>query len=243
MFSRLRPELFYENTSPDVVEHDEDHDAEEWVYDDRTVYRGSPDPRYTDLNVYSLYDESLNRIGIAEHERDDPSVFHALWFYDIPFATLLQEPEWTSTGKTLWSMLSPEAYQDLLESDFKTLPLVCGDRLVFPSYIAKGFASLYECTVCKTRSTSLETSCHTMKKVRIEHPIFVDDSYIMYSAPSTSRIWITLKEQQHDDDDSQQESAQVQEQASPQPPSLPETPQLPSPPLPPQHRPGTQMPQ
>ena len=213
MFSHLRPGTLYVDTSPDVMEHDEDHDAEEWVYDDRTVYRGSPDPRYTDLNVYSLYDESLNRIGIAEHERHDPSTFRALWFYSNPFATLFQEPDWTSTGKTLWSLLSPEAYQDLLESDFKTVSILCGDRIITPSYLMNGFHDVYECTVCKKRSSSLEASCHTMKKVCISSPLFLDDSYILYTAPSTSRVWITLKELQHGDDDHlPQESVQPPEQ-------------------------------
>ena len=237
MFSILRPGTLYENTSPDVLEHDEDHDAEEWVYDDRTVYRGSPDPRYTDLNVYSLYDESLNRVGIAEHERDDPSTFHALWFYSNPFATLLQEPDWTSSGKPLWYHFSPQAYQDLLESDFKTVPIVCGDRIVTPEYLARGFPTLYECSVCKKRSSSLETSCHTMKKIRITSPLFVDDSYILYTAPPNSRVWITLKELQRDDDDrhqQQQESAPQQEQVPLQPqPTPPDSPA----PLPPQHHP------
>ena len=220
------------------MEHDEDHDADEWVYDGRTVYRGSPDPRYTELNVYSLYDESLNRVGIAEHERYDPSTFHALWFYNNPFATLLQESEWTSSGKTLWSLLSPEAYQDLLDSDFKTVPLVCGDRIVTPDYIRVGFPDVYECTTCKKRLSSLEASCHTMKKLRISSPLFIDDSYVLYTPPSDSRIWVTLKELQLGDDVRhlpQQETAQLQEQQeSPRASPLPEP--LPPHPLP-QHHP------
>jgi hypothetical protein len=218
MFSSLRPTLLYTDISPDVMEHDEDHDAEEWVYDDRTVYRGTPDPRYTELNVYSLYDESLNRVGLAEHERDDPSVFRALWFYTSPFATLLQEPGWTMTGKTLWSMLSSDAYQTLLDADFANVPLVCGDRLVTVESLKQKLPSIYECTVCKKRSFSSETSCHAMKKIRIENPLFVDESYILYSAPPDSKVWITLKELQHDDGDSPQEQQpqqQVQEHPLP----------------------------
>jgi hypothetical protein len=60
MFSVLNPTHIYRDLSPDVLEHDEDIDADEWVYSDKMVYRGSPDPSYTDLNVYSLYDETPN---------------------------------------------------------------------------------------------------------------------------------------------------------------------------------------
>jgi hypothetical protein len=194
MFSVLNPTHIYRDLSPDVLEHDEDIDAEEWVYSDKTVYRGTPDPKYTELNVYSLYDENITRIGIAEHNRDDPSVFQALWFHDNPFATLLQEPGWKQTGKTLWSILSPEAYHDLLDSDFKDVLLKCSERVVKPSYISDGFPVVYKCEECGL--FSLKAECHTMKKVIRDSFLFIDDSYILYEPPSDSKVWSML-EQQH----------------------------------------------
>ena len=86
MFSELRKGLLYKDISPDIVEHDEDIDADQWVYDGRDVYRGRYDPRYTqyDLNVYWLYDDNLNRVGLAEHEADDKRIYKALWFEGNP---------------------------------------------------------------------------------------------------------------------------------------------------------------
>jgi hypothetical protein len=58
MFSLLRPSLIYTDISPEIVHHDIDADAEEWVYDQKTVLKGSADPNYTSLNVYWLYDDN-----------------------------------------------------------------------------------------------------------------------------------------------------------------------------------------
>ena len=91
MYSILRPELIYQNVSADILEHDEDYDASEWSYSGKQVYRGALDRSYTkwNLDIFWLYDESLQRVGLAEHESDDPSIFEVLWFHDNPFGTLL----------------------------------------------------------------------------------------------------------------------------------------------------------
>ena len=121
MFSLLRKGLLYTDISPDIVEHDEDMDGDLWNYDGVDVYRGSFDPKYVSegLRVYWLYDDNSKRIGLAEHDMDTPEVYKALWFRDTPFGTLLQEEGWKSKNTTLWALLSNEAYQDCLESDFK----------------------------------------------------------------------------------------------------------------------------
>jgi hypothetical protein len=76
MYSLLRPSLLYTDISPDIAEHDEDHDASEWAYE-KTVFRGALDGSYKHegLDIYWLYDDDLNRIGLAEHESDDHSCF------------------------------------------------------------------------------------------------------------------------------------------------------------------------
>jgi hypothetical protein len=213
MFSRLRPTCLYTDISPDVMEHDDDVDAEEWVYDGRTVLRGSPDPRYTDRNVYSLYDEDSNRVGLAEHERDDPSVFHALWFYPNPFATLLQEPEWKSAGQTIWSMLCPTAYQAALDCDFVNLPLACIDRVATIRHVQEGLPAVYECETCGTRSFSLEANGHTMKKRLVRPSLCMDESYVLHHPPPNSSVWIRLGLQPDGDETLQEQgSLLVQEE-------------------------------
>jgi len=111
MFSRLRSSLCYKNLSPEIANHDQDIDADEWDYNGRVVYRGLVDPQYQkeNLSVYWLYDSDLKRVGLSEHEKDNEEKFEALWFRENDFSTLLQE-DWKSLDKTIWSLLSPEEY-------------------------------------------------------------------------------------------------------------------------------------
>jgi hypothetical protein len=195
MFSVLRKNLIYTDVSRDVVEHDNDNDADSWLYDDRMVYRGTFDPRYTqyNLNVYSLYDDDLNRVGIAEHEVDEPEVYKALWFYDNPFATLLQNPEWKQQNKTLWATMCNEAYQDCLEDEFKHVSdwaLGSNVCIITPEMLTRELAT-YECKGCRTKSFSNKNLCSSVKKNLDFTPysfLFIDDSYILYTPPSDFRL-------------------------------------------------------
>jgi hypothetical protein len=200
MLSRLRKGLIYTDTDPDVLDHDDDLDAEMYTYEKRQVYRGRYDPRYTkeELDVHWLYDENSKRVGLVEYESADFSVFSILWYYDNPYSTLLQEPEWKSEDKTLWSMLSNEAYQDCLESDFKNvieLSLGSPYRLVFPSTIGTAY-EYYECAKCNKKTLSMEGNCSALKKVTPSSysNLFLDDSFIVYTAPADSRMWSILKQ-------------------------------------------------
>jgi hypothetical protein len=218
MLSRLRKDLIYEDTDPDVLEHDDDLDAEMYTYENRQVYRGRYDPRYTplEIDVHWLYDENSKRVGLVEYESGDFNKFSVLWYYDNPYATLLQDPNWKSTGKTLWSILSEEAYQDCLEDDFKTViekSLHSPYRLVFPSTYHKEY-TVYECEKCKKRTLTLENSCPTMKKVETPFSsLFLDDSFILYQR-STQQA-----QERHGDDGKQQRSVaeeQTSHQGSPE---------------------------
>jgi hypothetical protein len=186
MYSILRPELIYQNVSADILEHDEDYDASEWSYSGKQVYRGALDRSYTkwNLDIFWLYDDSLQRVGLAEHESDDPSIFEVLWFHDTPFGTLLQEDGWEKK-ETLLNLLSPEAYQDAIESD---LLLKCYGKLILPEYILNGFPKCWECIDCKKRSFS-QFECTNVKKIEISsNPFFIDSSFIIYNKPENSRL-------------------------------------------------------
>jgi len=201
MYSVLRPSLLYTDISRDIAEHDEDHDAAEWAYSDRTVFRGALDASYKNqgLDVYWLYDDDLNRVGLAEHESEDHSNFKTLWFRDSPFGTLLQE-DWKA-GESIFTLLTPEAYQDVIDSD---ILLKGSHRIITPKYITDGLPELYECTCGK----SFSPMCSAVKKVvNITDPLFIDDSFIMYKPPVDSKIWSRL---------GLQRDACVQEQEVPQ---------------------------
>jgi hypothetical protein len=198
MFSRLRPTLCYKNISSEIASHDEDIDADEWDYNGRLVFRGSADPVYVKdgLSVYWLYDSDSNRVGLSEHEKDNEEVFESLWFRDNDFSTLLQE-NWVSLDKTVWTLLSAEAYQDCLEDDFTTIVdrlLPSSVRLVFPSMI-ENMPIIYECLRCKSQSISESNKCSTVKKTYLisNRILFVDSNFIIYVPPTDSSVWSTLK--------------------------------------------------
>ena len=203
MISALRRNLIYTDINPDVVEHDEDIDADEWSYDDKSVYRGTFDPEYTkyDLNVYWLYDENLKRIGLAEHEIEEPSVYKVLWFYDNAFATMYQNPDWKSTGKTLWSKLSHEAYSDCLEDDFNSIFDRCLSskyRLVTPLMLLNR-PVIHECKDCKKRSIK-PFSCRNIVQLPYFDDnltyLFIDDSFIIYELSKQPNVFYEQEQEQ-----------------------------------------------
>ena len=194
MLSRLRKGLMYTDTDPDVLDHDDDLDAELFTYDKRQVYRGRYDPRYTkeDLDVHWLYDDNGKRVGLVEYESADFSISSILWYRNNPYATMFQDDSWVSQDKTLWSLLSNEAYQDCLEDDFKTVierSLGGPYHLVFPSTIGNPY-EYYQCEKCGKKTLSLDGNCPTVKKRTPSSysSLFLDDSFILYShLPSKER--------------------------------------------------------
>lgn len=188
MFSVLRRGLVYQDVNPDIVEHDEDIDAVEWSYDSKDVYRGRADPRYTSskLDVYWLYDNDINKIGLVEYETNDPTIFNVLWFKDNKYATLFQDDRWISKNKTIWSVMPYEAYLDCLEDDFKTLFDRCLSskyRLVTPEMLYNA-PVIYSCSKCNKQSIT-QFQCHGqyIKKTNYfdySSFLFIDDSYILY---------------------------------------------------------------
>lgn len=207
MFSILRKGLVYKDISPDILEHDEDIDADQWVYDNKDVYRGRFDPRYTEhnLNVYWLYDDNLNRIGLAEHDSDNQAEYKALWFKDNQFATLYQDDSWKSKDKTLWSLIGNEAYQDCLEDDFKTVFDRCLSskyRLVTPEFLIDR-PTVYECRKCGKKSLNKLKNCSDVIETSYfldSNLLFVDDLFVLYekstdSQPSASSEKVQEQEQ------------------------------------------------
>jgi hypothetical protein len=186
MLSILRKGLIYDNISTDIVEHDLDVDADQWSYDGKDVYRGSIDPDYLckDLNVYWLYDDNLKRTGLVEHEAKNPEVFKCLWFYDNPFATLYQDPSWKSTGSTLWSKLSNEAYQDWLEGmNIYDEALRPGLLLVTPKILVNP-PKVYSCEDCGKKSLREGSICSHASVYDLDFSkfsiLFLDEDFILY---------------------------------------------------------------
>lgn len=189
MFSLLRKGLVYRNVSSDIVEHDLEIDADQWSYSGKDVYRGTINPEYLEhkLNVYWLYDDNSMRVGLAEHESESPEIFRTLWFLDNPFATLTQDERWKSNEKTLWSMLTNEAYQDCLENDFKSVDdwaIQSGVLLMTPKRLME-LPSLYECEKCGKKTLLKSSGCSNAKTSVLDTSnysiCFLDDDFVIHS--------------------------------------------------------------
>jgi hypothetical protein len=195
MQSIRRKDLVYTDTSKIILEHDEDIDAESVDVDNKTVYKGLIDSRYSEfgLDVQWLYNDESERVGLIEYETLDRNTYSVLWYYDNPFGTFLQEPGWTTQGKTVWSLLSNEAYQDCLEDDFESfvdMTLGGSMRIVTASMLSTIEPHYYECEQCGKKTLSATSSCSSLKKVLFSNSsiLFLDDSYVIYAPPSDSRI-------------------------------------------------------
>lgn len=213
--------FFYEDTSSDITEHDLDIVSELWTMDGRDVYRGSRDPRYTHADVYSLYDENLQRVGLVEHDKEDHAKCEMLWFYDSEFATLFQEPDW-KIGSDIWSVLPKHVFERFLNEGWTT-PMTFLEhclhgpvRVLTPSML-RNLPIVYSCPECKKRS--LRPCCNLCVQSTLDIPdlskvFFIDDDMVVHIPPENSRVWSNLRPR--DDGSSLPEQAQVERLESPQ---------------------------
>jgi hypothetical protein len=204
MESELISGFFYEDTGRDITEHDLDIVSDLWTIDGREVYRGSRDPRYTHANVYWLYSEDLDRVGLSEHSKQDQADFRVLWFRETDFGTYLQEDGW-ERGEDIWSSL-PRSVFDRFVNEGWTVPnafleqcLYGPMRLLTPAMLRK-FPDVYVCKVCKRKSLSPQRGCQMVAEPldfpTTEKVFFVDDDMIVYRPPPTSRVWDLLTQPQ-----------------------------------------------
>jgi hypothetical protein len=217
MFSILNPSIVYTNISEEIFDHDYNFVADGWDMDGREVYRGNRDPHYTHANVYWLYDENLKRVGCAEHSLEDHGNFRLLWFRDDPFSTLLQE-KWSSS-EDIWSQLPRHVFEKFLAEGWTTParflehclqgPL----RIVTPQMILS-MPKIYACDKCGRRSLS-SFPCGTERPLDFPDKSkiwFVNDEMMLFTPPTSTRVWSTVRLTLPPDDDSSHPSA-VPEQA------------------------------
>lgn len=207
--------FYYEDTSTDITEHDLDIVSELWTMDGRDVYRGSRDPRYTHADVYSLYDENLQRVGVVEHDKQDHAKIRIVWFYESDFATMFQEPDWKIT-QDIWSLLPSHVFERFLNEGWTTPTsflehcLQGPVRVLTPSMLRK-LPTVYSCPQCKKRS--LRPCCNLCVQSTLDFPnlskvFFVDDDMVVHVPPTESYVWLSLRP--HDDGSSQRVQAEEQ---------------------------------
>jgi hypothetical protein len=172
MQSSLNPSVVYEFNQT-VPPHDFDVESDAWVYDGKEVFRGTRDPSFQHADVYWLYDETIKRIGLAEHEIEDHSIFHVLWYYECPFATFFQEDGWHETGETVWSMFTSRAYEYCMEygitsvEDLRKFCMRGSYRIITPECLTKQLQDYPD------RSKIL----------------VADNDCVLYTPPENSKIW------------------------------------------------------
>lgn len=209
MFSRLQSTFLYTDVSSDITENDLNVVSDLWTIEDRDVYRGSRDPRYTHANVYWLYDEDFQRVGCSEHDVKDHAIFHILWFYESEFGTLLQEEGW-KVEEDIWSKLPRHVFERFLNEGWTTPKvflehcLSSSLRIVTPAMVVEK-PIVYSCVECKKKS--LHTICPSNQVNPMDYPekskiFFVDDDLVIHVPPSHSRVFDFMLPQQHGDDSS-----------------------------------------
>lgn len=232
MQSARRPNLVYDDVSTSVLDHDDEYDSELIYIGNDKVYKGAIDPRYTEfgLDVQWLYDEKSERVGLIEYETLDREVYDVLWYYSNPYSTFFQERDWKSTGKTIFTHLSNEAYVDCLEDEFKhfiDMTLGGSVRIITPSMLPSIPTHYYECVECGKRTLLASGSCHTLKKIEFSVSssiLFLDDSYVIYTPPTNSKVWKSIQRQQRHDGGDQQLESQAQDLTESQAQESPQNP-------------------
>jgi hypothetical protein len=200
MLSLTDPSIVYE-TARDATEHDIDVVSDLWTMGNRKVYRGARDPRYTHANVYWLYDEELDRVGLAEHTLANAADVALHWYYDSPFGTLLQEEKWT-VDDPIWSKMAEHTYERFLTegwtdpSSFLEQCLSTPTRIVTPDMLIT-LPTVHACPTCKKKSLK-PFACATVH-VPLDFPDkekiwFIDDSMNVSMPPPVSCVFTRLQQ-------------------------------------------------
>lgn len=177
MQSILNPERIYPVIRT-VAPHDYDQDADGWVYQERDVLRGLRDPTYTDVDVYWLYNDQAERVGLAEHIPSNHAEMRVLWFYECTFASFLQEDGWTTAEETLWTRMVPQAYDYCMDRGLNTV-----------EDLRK---------LCLRGTWRIVTPACLMGETVQDYPdpakiLFADEECVLYTPPDGSRCWSQLK--------------------------------------------------
>ena len=200
MLSAIDRKVVYP-VSTDIVEHDIDVVSDLWTMDNREVYRGRRDPAYKHANVYWLYNDDMDRVGLAEHDLVDHGDVHLRWYYDNPFATLLQEKGWEA-GDSIWTVLPESVYERFMIEGWttprKVLEQCLGSsvRVISPDMI-RDLPLVHTCEKCAWASLEpLHAGCTSSRLDIPNHSktFFVDDSLMLYTPPSGSRVFTVLQQ-------------------------------------------------
>lgn len=200
MQSELVPGFVYRDVGTDITETDIDVVSDLWTIDGREVYRGSKDPRYTHANVYWLYSDNLERVGLSEHSLTDQADFRVLWMRDDEFGTFLAEDGW-EREEDLWSQL-PRHVFDRFVNEGWTVPeafleqCLHGPLRIVTVGMLERLPTVYTCSKCGKKSLKPSKGC-TMTEAPLDFPqrekvYFVDFDMVVHRPPVATRVWERL---------------------------------------------------
>jgi hypothetical protein len=181
--------------NPDVTEFDLNTEVDEYNYDGKQVFRGNVDPEFStsDMRVHWLYDDN-KRVGCVEHIGDTHTCY---WFRDNVFSSLLQE-DWVAQDRTVWNIMSEEAYEDCMRKGLDTpekLKPHTSVEIILPSDILKYNQTKKSCIRCG--SIALYSGCVQGEKSErnddVFSSIFVDSDGVIYAPPSDTSVYATLR--------------------------------------------------
>jgi len=175
----------------DVIETDLGAEIEEYNYNGRTAYRGNLDPELSTetVNVYWLYDDASRRVGVVEHQTEED--FTVYWHRENVFASLLQE-DWVCQDKTVWSLMTQEAYMDCVRHSWATIDsLRCrtGLTLVTPADLTDKKKDTPACMHCGRYPGATCVAREKRSRLDPYSALFVDEDGVLYTPPSNSRLF------------------------------------------------------
>ena len=189
-----------------IADIDVDYEAEEVLLNGVSYYCGQLDPDY---NVQWLYSEEGTRVGCLEKE-------NVLWYYDNPWGTFLQEDGWSVHDQSIWSRMTPAAYEECFRRGWSTIDTLQKQTSMMLLRLEDVMQEEYPDTYvhCKCGKT------HRNQK-RVLTPfnvICVDDDGVIYIPPTSTSLF----KRPCDDVPLQQSPPQAQPEL---PGSLPESPE------------------
>lgn len=185
-------------TDTDIADFDLDTDVEEYNYDGRLVFRGNLDPAYSgdndEFQVYWLYDESNQRVGLAEH-RGGGNEHTCYWIRDNVYSTMFQEDGWTCRDRTLWNIMAPSAYEDCMRNGWTTVDSLRSRTSL--TIVRPQDVLVYEppdalCIRCGSSEGKGHAGCQMEKhepRYDVFFTLFVDDDGLIYVPPADTRAY------------------------------------------------------
>jgi hypothetical protein len=159
-------------------------------------------------------------VGLAEHRHDDHGDVSLHWYYDSPFATLLQEKSWTE-GESIWSQFDSGAVDRFL-AEGRTTPeavleacLHGPTRVISPKMLVT-WPTVYSCETCARKSLKpFHDGCTAtpLDIPSIEKLFCVDDDLIIHYPPSGSEVFTWPRKLLHASDHPSEQPLELEQVA------------------------------